>query len=65
LDQYIAVIKKCLPLVPAELMFNIDEGGFSDWEERKAEPVFIQSTVRNMSLHSPADHELCHPTLIS
>jgi hypothetical protein len=34
LDQYLVLIKKWVPLVLAELIFNVDECGFSDWEER-------------------------------
>jgi hypothetical protein len=30
LDQYIRLIKEYVPLVPMELLFNIDESGFSD-----------------------------------
>jgi hypothetical protein len=46
LDQYIALIKEWLPLVPAALIFGIDECGFSDWEESKYKPVLIPSRVR-------------------
>jgi hypothetical protein len=35
LDQYMKLIKELVPLVPTELLFGIDESGFSDWEERK------------------------------
>jgi hypothetical protein len=30
LDRYLALIKEYIPLVPTELMLNIDESGFSD-----------------------------------
>jgi hypothetical protein len=33
LDQYIPVIKEWLPLEPVELIFDIDECSYSDWEE--------------------------------
>jgi hypothetical protein len=35
LDQHIRLIIEYVPLVPTELLFNIDESSFSDWEERK------------------------------
>jgi hypothetical protein len=35
LDQYIRLTKEYVSLVPTELLFKINEGGFSDWEERK------------------------------
>jgi hypothetical protein len=30
LDQYIRLIKEYGPLVPTELLFNVDESGFND-----------------------------------
>jgi hypothetical protein len=35
LDCEIAPIKTHVPLAPTELIFNTDESGFSDWEERR------------------------------
>jgi hypothetical protein len=34
LDEYIQLIKKYAPTVPAELILNIDETGLLDWEEK-------------------------------
>jgi hypothetical protein len=34
LNDYISFIKEDVLLVPAELIFNLDEIGLSDWEER-------------------------------
>jgi hypothetical protein len=45
LDQYIALIQEWLPLAPAELIVNIDECGFRDWDERKAKAALIPSQV--------------------
>jgi hypothetical protein len=39
LQRYIDLLGKYMPLVPFELIFNLDETGLSDWEERKREPV--------------------------
>jgi hypothetical protein len=39
--QYIRLVKELVPLVLTELLFNIDESGFSDWEERKPNGVPI------------------------
>jgi hypothetical protein len=60
LDNVIALIKEWLPLVPAELILNIDECGSSDWEERKNKQVLLPSKVSNTSLHYPADRPICH-----
>jgi hypothetical protein len=53
-----------VPLVPAELIFNIDECSFSDWEERKPKPVLIPCRVNNVTLHYPVDRRIRHQTLI-
>jgi hypothetical protein len=50
--------------VPAELIFDIDECGFNDWEERKAKTVLIPARVRNKSLHHPVDCQIRYQTLI-
>jgi hypothetical protein len=64
LDRYLALIKEWVPLVPAELIFNIDECGFSDWEERKKKAVLIPQRATNTSLHYPVDRKIRHQTLI-
>jgi hypothetical protein len=43
LDDYIRIIQTYIPLVPTELIFNLDETGLSDWEERKSTPVIVPS----------------------
>jgi hypothetical protein len=64
LDQYMALIKEWLPLAPGELIFNIDECGCSDGEERKAKPVLIRSRVRDATSHDPVDRGICYQTLV-
>jgi hypothetical protein len=50
LDRYIKLIQEYVPLVPTELLFNIDESGFSDWEERKPKGVPISIEGRRLSI---------------
>jgi hypothetical protein len=64
LNDYISLIKTYTPLVPAELIFNLDETGLSDWEERKAKPVIIQSHASQTALHYPIDRTVRHHTLL-
>jgi hypothetical protein len=64
LDQYVTQIKEWLPLAPAELIFNIDECGVSDSEERKAKQVSIPSRVKNATLHYPVDRGIRRQTLV-
>jgi hypothetical protein len=51
-------------LFPTELLFNIDENGFSDWEERKPKCVLIPSKARETTLLYPASRKIRHQTLI-
>jgi hypothetical protein len=44
--------------------FFIDEYGFSDLEERKAQPASIPCTVRKASLHYPVDCQIRHQALV-
>jgi hypothetical protein len=64
LDQYIRLIKEYVLLVRTELLFNIDESGFSDWEERKPKCVLIPTEARETTLHYPASRKIRHQTLV-
>jgi hypothetical protein len=61
LDCYLALIKE---YVPIELMFNIDESGFSDWEERKPNGVLIPARLRESTLYYFVNRSIRHQTLI-
>jgi hypothetical protein len=60
LDQYLTLMKERRPLVPGELIFNINECGFRNWEERKPKPVLIPRKVENATLHYPPDRRIQH-----
>jgi hypothetical protein len=64
MDQCIPLIKAWAPLVPAELIFNLDETGLSDWEERKPKPALIPTDLRDSHFHYPADRAIRHQTLL-
>jgi hypothetical protein len=63
LDQYIRLIKELVPFVPTELLFNSDESGFSDWEERKPKCLLIPTEARETILHYSASRKIRHQTL--
>jgi hypothetical protein len=65
LDQYIRLIKEYVPLVPTELLFNIDESDFSDWQERKPKCVLIPTDARETTLHYHENRKIRHQTLNS
>jgi hypothetical protein len=64
LNDYISLIKEYVPLVPAELIVNLDETDLSDWEERKTKPVIIPSHASSSVLHYPIDRAIRHHTLL-
>jgi hypothetical protein len=64
LDHYIKLMKDYVPLVPTELLFNIDESGFSDWEERKPKRILLPTEARTTTLHYPASRKIRHQTLV-
>jgi hypothetical protein len=51
-------------LVPTELLFNIDESRFSDWEEHKPKCLLIATEARETTLHYPASRKIRHQTLV-
>jgi hypothetical protein len=64
LEDYLALIKKIMPSVPAELIFNLDETGLSDWEDRITQAVFVPATEGDSKLHYPINRAMRHHTLI-
>jgi hypothetical protein len=64
LDRYLALIQEYVSLVLTELMFNIDESGFCDWEERKPKGVLIPTRLRESTLHYPVNTSIRHQALI-
>jgi hypothetical protein len=64
LNDYISLIKEYVPLVPAELIFDLHETGLSDWEERKTKPVIIPSHASSSTVHYPIDRAIRDHTLL-
>jgi hypothetical protein len=55
LDRCIALIKIYVPLVPTELIFNMDESSLSDWEEQGPERLLVLSDPDDQRFHIPID----------
>jgi hypothetical protein len=64
LDEYITLLKKIIPIVPSELVFNFDETGFSDWEDRKIKPILVPAAKEDSTLHYPVNQNIRHHTLM-
>jgi hypothetical protein len=65
LDNDLMLIKRYVPLVLSELIFNINECGFSEREERKKKPVIVPIEEQGTTLHYPVNRQIRHQTLIS
>jgi hypothetical protein len=64
LNQYIDIIKNWIPLVPAELIYNLDESGLSDWEDAKPKPVLVPVDLGDSMIHYPVNRQIRHQTLL-
>jgi hypothetical protein len=64
LDDYIKLIKENMAFVPTELIFNLGEDGFSDWEERKSKQVLMPARFQRSVLHYLVNRTIRHPGLI-
>jgi hypothetical protein len=64
LEGYIDLIKEYVPLVPTDLIFNIDESGLSEWDERKAKAILIPIEARRTTLHYPVSRKIRHQTFV-
>ena len=51
-------------IIVAELIYNIDETGLSDWEERKPKTVIVPEEIDPGNLHYPVDRSIKHVTLL-
>jgi hypothetical protein len=65
LNQSIRLIKEYVPLVQTELLFHIDESGFSGWDERTPKCVLIPTKARETILHYHVSRKIRHQTLVS
>jgi hypothetical protein len=48
LDEYITLIQTVVPLVPAELIYNLDETRMSDCQEQRGERAMIPAKSPNL-----------------
>jgi hypothetical protein len=52
-----ALIEAGIRLVPTEVIFSLNETGFSNWEKRKPKPMLIPTSIENVVLHDPVDRK--------
>jgi hypothetical protein len=49
----------------AELVFNLDEVGISDWEDRKTKTVIVPATMRGQMIHHEISRTVRHISVIA
>jgi hypothetical protein len=64
LNHEMKLIKEYLPLVRSGLIFNVDECGFSDGEERMNQSAIIRLEARASTLHDRVNRKVRHQSLI-
>lgn len=65
LIEYLDLVECIIEITPAELIYNIDETGFSDWEERRPKTVIVPSEISEDDLHYPINRGIRHVTLVA
>jgi hypothetical protein len=65
LDETIQCIAQFMQGRPAELVFNLDEVGISEWEDRKTRKVIVLVSARDRVIHHKIDQALKHLSVIA
>lgn len=64
LIEFMNLVEKIITIVPADLVYNIDETGLSDWENRKPKTVIVPKELEKHDLHYPVNRGIRHITLV-
>jgi hypothetical protein len=48
-----------------DLVFNLDEIGFSEWEDRKSKKVSVHSAISSQTIHHGVNRKMKHITVIT
>jgi hypothetical protein len=65
LEEQIQLLKTHLTGKVAELVFNLDELGSADWEDRKVKKVIVPAGVAKEDVYHPVSRRHRHMTLLS
>jgi hypothetical protein len=63
ITRYWDLITKILPLAKLDLIFNLDETGLSEWEDRRSCEVVVPAAYKGMKLTYPVSRKVRHQTL--
>jgi hypothetical protein len=65
LDETIRCLREYVQGMKAELMFNLDEVGLSEWEDRKDKKVIVPMTMDGQTIHHRASRNVKHISIIT
>jgi hypothetical protein len=65
LDQTIRCLTELVHGCRAELVFNLDEVGISDWEDRQSRRVIVPVSAREQTIHHKINRRLKHLSIIA
>jgi hypothetical protein len=65
LERTVQELKKHLKGCVAELVFNLDKSGISDWEDRKTKTVIGPSTMCGQTIHHEISRTVKHISVIA
>jgi hypothetical protein len=65
LDEKICCLRGYVQKMKAELIFNFDEVGRSEWEYRKKRKVIVSKTMVVQTIHHRASQSLKHISIIT
>jgi hypothetical protein len=63
-EEYLTLIKKIAPIVPSELLFDLDETELSEWENQRSKSVLVTTQEQEFTPHYPVDRSVRHDTIL-
>jgi hypothetical protein len=65
LNETISRMNEAVQGCPADLVFNLDEIGISDWADRKPKKVVVPMTATSHSIHHRVSRNLKHISIVT
>jgi hypothetical protein len=65
LDETIRCLREYVHGMKAELVFNLDEAGMSDWDDRKDKKVIVTKTMVGQTIHHHVSRNVIHISIIT
>jgi hypothetical protein len=65
LDETICCLREYVQGMKAELVFNLDEVGLSEWEDRKDKRVIVPMKMDSQTIHHRASRNVKHISIIT